>query len=721
MKNKKLLSLALALIMGFSVVPYSAFANEMNNTGNIELKVADTNEEKLAEQQKKIIEKLNVELDAALEKLGNAEDEKKSKMELKAAVPPYFMFASNDKEVDTAAEKAKEDLSKLIKMGGTATVSEIEYSLKKLENLKKLLENLENEGLNGKVNEIKVNEIKVKISELKGALESAQKAAPGMGQAMVKELNEYIDQVAVMKKQALKNKANETEETKDERKKIIEKIKDCDTVEELDDIYIPDKFKNDFEILLEKGKRKQKLIEDEDLSYTDYDKEEKIKVKNLSIEEDEDNRGMYIVSGNARKDHVREYISIFYEGRFVGGGMTDGDGYFEITVNEKVYDNGELVFRAGKEKYYTKDEVKISPWDIKITTNYVEGKYNKDTFIKVYYKGSYVGEGRTDKDGKFRIHCDRRISNIGDLEFYKYDKNNDSGNIITGSLKPGDIKITGNAPEYAEIIVRDNDDLRLGNVKADINGKFTVFLNRPLKAGEKLTITVREENRDEKNYDYTVGSIDSGNLVRKRYANGYNDGCFRGGAFISRAEAVMMLSRLINDGEDFNTPKVTKFEDAETGWYAQAINFVVDRGLMFGYPDGDFEPDSFITRAEFASMLNRYLKLDNVGNSGLKDVKNHWAKDAIETLYGHKMVKGYPDGTFKPEDDITRAEAVTVLNACFGRKSDLNSVDNITNPELLRTFRDVFKSDWYYAEVLDATNDHESYMNGDYEMWTSVK
>ena len=85
------------------------------------------------------------------------------------------------------------------------------------------------------------------------------------------------------------------------------------------------------------------------------------------------------------------------------------------------------------------------------------------------------------------------------------------------------------------------------------------------------------------------------------------------------------------------------------------------------------------------------------------------------------MISGYPDGTFKPEENITRAEAVTVLNAAFGRKSTLNSMDNISNPEMLITFNDVKKSDWYYAEVLDATNDHESFKKGNTEIWTVVK
>jgi len=181
-----------------------------------------------------------------------------------------------------------------------------------------------------------------------------------------------------------------------------------------------------------------------------------------------------------------------------------------------------------------------------------------------------------------------------------------------------------------------------------------------------------------------------------------------------------MFARLLNNSDNFGTTKTTKFTDANNQWYSEAINYVVNKGLISGYPDGTFKPNANITRAEFAQMISGYVTVG--GNAtNFKDVNDHWAKEAIEKLYGNKSVTGYPDGTFKPNDEITRAEAVTILNSVFGRVSNTQSFDSVKSS--LKSFGDVKSSDWFYANVMDASNAHDSYRKSstdDTEVWTKI-
>ncbi|NLY20162.1 MAG: S-layer homology domain-containing protein [Tissierellia bacterium] len=119
-------------------------------------------------------------------------------------------------------------------------------------------------------------------------------------------------------------------------------------------------------------------------------------------------------------------------------------------------------------------------------------------------------------------------------------------------------------------------------------------------------------------------------------------------------------------------------------------------------------------------MISGYLT-DNKSSRPFADTEDHWAKDAIAILNGNKVVKGYPNGTFKPNAEITRAEAVTILNSAFGRISENSSFVHLQSQ--LKSFSDINSNTWYYADVMDASNAHDSYrLNKDeVETWTKVK
>ncbi|MFR9277829.1 MAG: S-layer homology domain-containing protein, partial [Peptoniphilus senegalensis] len=176
---------------------------------------------------------------------------------------------------------------------------------------------------------------------------------------------------------------------------------------------------------------------------------------------------------------------------------------------------------------------------------------------------------------------------------------------------------------------------------------------------------------------------------------------------VTRAEAVRMFVKLVNNGAELPKNPTTSFKDANNAWYSDEINFAVAKGFIKGYSDGTFKPNQAITRAEFAQMISAFVKNGYPGTGNFKDVKGHWASDAINELYGNKNIKGYSDGTFKPDQKLTRAEAVTILNSVFGRNTKSNSFANVSESGL-KKFSDVAKSHWAYYEILDASNGHNA-------------
>ena len=191
----------------------------------------------------------------------------------------------------------------------------------------------------------------------------------------------------------------------------------------------------------------------------------------------------------------------------------------------------------------------------------------------------------------------------------------------------------------------------------------------------------------------------------KAYIFGYPNGTVRPNGSITRAEAAAMLSRLLNI-EAIGSAAKPQFTDTESSWYNKAINAVVFRGIMKGYPDGRFRPNAPITRAEFTQMIST---IDNkpYGVAPFADVPGHWAERAIGSEYQAKRITGYPDGLFRPDSNITRAEAAVILNKIFERKYDNLSLLKCKNPQMIKRFTDLNESFWGWHDMVEATNTHE--------------
>ena len=205
------------------------------------------------------------------------------------------------------------------------------------------------------------------------------------------------------------------------------------------------------------------------------------------------------------------------------------------------------------------------------------------------------------------------------------------------------------------------------------------------------------------------------------YIIGYNDGLVHPEANITRAEVATIFFRLLDDAtrEQYLT-KENSFADVEQGmWFNTAVSTMAAMGIVNGYPDGNFYPNEFITRAEFAAIAARFDTNGNTTGASFDDIYGHWAQKEINVAYNNGWILGYEDGTFKPDQYITRAEAMALVNRVLQRvpehKDDLLD-DMVTWPDNMDTTK------WYYLAVQEATNSHDycRKTNG-YEYWTALR
>ena len=206
------------------------------------------------------------------------------------------------------------------------------------------------------------------------------------------------------------------------------------------------------------------------------------------------------------------------------------------------------------------------------------------------------------------------------------------------------------------------------------------------------------------------------------YMFGYTDGTVRPNGKITRAEAAALVTRLLGL-DTFASAAKPMFSDTPSSWYNKAINAAVQRGIMKGYPDGRFRPNAPITRAEFTQMIST---IDNkpYGVAPFADVKGHWAERPIGSEYQAGRIMGYPDQTFRPNAFITRCEAVVILNKMFERNYDAMSLKDAKNAYLIKGFIDLPTSFWGYYDMIEATNSHSFKRRVEgkvQEDWTLVK
>ena len=212
-------------------------------------------------------------------------------------------------------------------------------------------------------------------------------------------------------------------------------------------------------------------------------------------------------------------------------------------------------------------------------------------------------------------------------------------------------------------------------------------------------------------------------LLRRAYVIGRPNNLFEPESPITRAEVATIFARLFADyNEDNLISTDTSFKDvSETEWFAKYISRCEAENIIFGY-EGYFRPSENITRAEFATICVRFFENRSGSTVIPKDIaftdfdSSHWAYDTIKKAHANGYVAGYPDGTLKADNTITRAEAVTIVNRMLERVPDKEYIDN--NLHKLVDFIDVRDNRyWAYYEIFEAANTHYIRFVNDFAKW----
>ncbi len=205
------------------------------------------------------------------------------------------------------------------------------------------------------------------------------------------------------------------------------------------------------------------------------------------------------------------------------------------------------------------------------------------------------------------------------------------------------------------------------------------------------------------------------------YLQGYPDKTFQTAGNMTRAETAMMIARLL--AEQMNVPFTyeSSFMDIKpAAWYTNAVGYLQMHGIVQGY-EGKYRPDNYITRAEFIVMLTSFENVKGNLPMPFKDVsKNHWAASQIALAAEKGWIEGYEDGSFKPDQFISRAEVATITNHVMHRIPDRNFIDK--HKRELVSFKDLKSSFWGYYDIMETANGHDFTRNtAGEEAWTGIR
>jgi len=342
--------------------------------------------------------------------------------------------------------------------------------------------------------------------------------------------------------------------------------------------------------------------------------------------------------------------------------------------------------------------------------------------IQIYVtdmKGNYVPD-TTDQNGQITVPNESgKTGDKGSITFGGKDADNDpftiTVNVVDGRnqrpidgaevsigktgtitvVLPDGLDMDENNPIV--ITVTDQKGNPLDNVTVIVKGDKDKETG---KTGEDGTLTLPEVTVIEKHGAYIYG---------------YPDGTFGPSRSMTRAEAAAIFARLLAERKGDTLPETarTKFTDIPANaWYSGYVKYLTGCGIVTGTGDNKFSPNEEITRAEVVAMAVRFFEVYDGGNAAImeqyaefNDVsEGYWAAQYIKDAAIHGWIKGYGDGTFRAAADITRAEAVTIINRLLGRIADEDYID--ANLRKLTTFSDMTPNHWAYYDVMESANAH---------------
>ena len=231
------------------------------------------------------------------------------------------------------------------------------------------------------------------------------------------------------------------------------------------------------------------------------------------------------------------------------------------------------------------------------------------------------------------------------------------------------------------------------------------------KKEEKPTVEIKDDD-----------ALGLNNTDHFAYIVGYGNGEVRPQNSITRAEVAAIFFRLLEDDvRDANYTRQNKFTDVSNdAWYCSAVSTLSAMGIISGYPDATFRPNASITRAEFAAIATRFDVNGDKTPASFNDIAGHWAKDEIAVAANNGWVNGYEDGSFRPQNKITRAETMSLVNRVLNRKPE-TAEDLLEN--MTKWTDNADTNAWYYLAVQEATNSHyyEYKEKSQYEKWTELR
>jgi len=207
------------------------------------------------------------------------------------------------------------------------------------------------------------------------------------------------------------------------------------------------------------------------------------------------------------------------------------------------------------------------------------------------------------------------------------------------------------------------------------------------------------------------------------YMVGYPEGTFGHSKNMTRSEAVVMFSRLLSKSVNMSVDyRNNYYPDVDlNAWYANQVCYMQRLGVLADYSrDGRFRPGDYVTRAEFAALAAHFDNLAPTNKNVFSDVPNsHWAVKYINSAAAKGWILGYPDGTFKPEANITRAEVVTLVNKMLNRSADGDYLSANRN-SLPKDYIDLTAAHWAYLQIMEASVSHDYIRDSAGERWTAA-
>jgi hypothetical protein len=348
-----------------------------------------------------------------------------------------------------------------------------------------------------------------------------------------------------------------------------------------------------------------------------------------------------------------------------------------------------------------------------------DAKPVKDLTVNVSDKTNKTAEKNTDSNGKITVPVKTSTGGGG---------GSSSGGSGGGYVKPSyTVKVTdkdGKTVNVNKTVKDDKITLTLPNGKTLDDNYYTITVtDNKGKTAPNIDVTLKDKDNSINGTTDKNGQLVMPLSEHKAYIVGYPDGTFGAEGNMSRAEAAAIFARLIAEAKGEKITGKSSFKDVKSdAWHYSYIAYLEKYDVLNGYEDKTFRPDSPVSRAEFVAISVRYYKLFN----DIKDVANttkytdinssYWAIKDISVAKSIGWLNGYADGTFRGDNNITRAEAVTVINRATNRKADIEYVKS--NFTKLNRFTDVNDNNyWAFADIMEAANTHRTAISSDTETW----